>query len=133
LSCPNCDLDFKNPSAPVDLGAPLPRCLVCGNDEFYSQKDFNGELGFAVALTSAVVGILVMIFIDPIAGVLFLFLFALMAWIVWGALASCLVCYLCQNIYRGVPFHPDQRGHNLGIDRKYDGRRREWLRQVLSS
>jgi hypothetical protein len=126
-------LDFKNTSAPVEHGMPLSACLVCGNQEFYAQKDFNGELGFAVALASAVVGILVMIFIHPLAGMLFLFLFALTAWIVWGALASCLVCYLCQNIYRGVPCQPDQRGHNLGIDRKYDGRRTEWLRRVLSS
>lgn len=128
FSCPHCQLVLDGRAGSLRLGEPVEQCLVCGNHEFYIQKDFNRELGLMIVLGSALVVFLSMLVIHHLFGVICLLLVALVDWMVYRQLANVTVCYLCQSIYRGFPLHPAHVGFYLGHEEKYKKLRQAWLK-----
>ena len=133
LSCPYCELGFHGGGEMPRPRLPIGRCWVCGNDEFYVQKDFNREFGLVIVIASAMVTFLVMLLISPTLGILCLLAIALLDFIVYRALSNCTVCYLCHSIYRGFPTNPGHQGFYLGSEEKYKPRRQEWARRILDA
>ena len=131
LTCSHCRLEFKGMGKASAKGAPISRCWVCGNGEFYVQKDFNRQLGFMIVLGSAMIVFLIMLLIDHILGIFCLMGIALVDFVIYRLLANVTVCYLCQSIYRGFPLDPGHRGFYLGQEEKYKKLRREWLKSTL--
>ena len=131
LSCPHCRLPLAGPGKSSVGTRAIDRCWVCGNEQFYIQKDFNRELGFMIVLFSAVIVSLVMLLIDHIFGVVCLMGIAAVDWMAYRMLANVTVCYLCQSIYRGLPLNPEHHGFYLGYEEKYKKRRQEWVAALL--
>jgi len=136
LSCPHCDLVFEGSAvegsvAEKNVARRLDRCTVCGNTEFYIQKDFNRQLGLMIVLTSFLIIFLIMLLWDHLVGIYFLFGLAAVDWIVYRMLANVTVCYLCQSVYRGVAPNPEHTGFYLGSEEKFKHRRGEWLKTLL--
>ncbi len=131
FSCPHCRLDLHGSAGGIHLDRPVSRCLVCGNEELYIQKDFNRELGLMIVLSSALLVFLVMLVIHHLLGILCLLAVALVDWVVYRLLANVTVCYLCQSIYRGFPQNPDHTGFYLGSEEKYKKRRQSWTKALL--
>lgn len=143
VSCPHCRLDLGNavhavkpaerPTGRPELSAsaPVAACWVCGNEEFYVQKDFNRQLGFLVVAVTGMLIFLVMLVIGHLVGVACLFVLALADWMIYRRLADVTVCYLCQSVYRGFPANPRHAGFYLGCEEKYKKLRQSWLRETL--
>src|SRR5262245_1034847 len=54
-SCPACRRELSLfPADRVAEGGPLTRCVVCGGERFYTQRDFNQRLGCLIAGVGAV-------------------------------------------------------------------------------
>jgi hypothetical protein len=130
-ACGECGLQFAGGEPMPAPGRPLESCWVCGNRQFYVQKDFNRELGLAIVIGSFFLVFLVMLLVDHRAGIFCLFGLALIDWLVYRKLRNVTVCYLCQSIYRGLPLNPAHRGFYLGDEERFKGLRPKWLAQVL--
>ena len=108
LHCLHCD---HRQSFPSDVrtsdGAwvdPLTRCLACGSERLFAQKDFNRKLGVAIVIVGAV----------------------LSPWTYGASLVACLlfdyglyylvpeitVCYGCDAIHRGFSHNTAHRAHD---------------------
>jgi hypothetical protein len=131
LSCSYCRLEFGGGGMAPRPQSPVERCWVCGSTDFYVQKDFNRELGLMIVIASAMVIFLVMLLISPGLGIACLLLIAALDFIVYRALSTCTVCYLCHSIYRGFPPNPAHQAFYLGSEEKYKRLRQEWIRKTL--
>jgi len=83
---------------------PLTRCLACGSERLFAQKDFNRKLGVAIVVVGA----------------------ALSPWTYGASLVVCMlidyglyylvpeitVCYGCDAIHRGFSHNPAHRAHD---------------------
>jgi hypothetical protein len=133
LACPHCELVFRQGGTPPRPRQPVETCWVCGGQEFYVQKDFNRELGLVIVIASAMVIFLMMLLIDPFLGILCLLVIAVLDLIVYSALSTCTVCYLCHSIYRGFPPNRKHQGFYLGSEERFKSHRHEWLKKTLGT
>jgi hypothetical protein len=129
--CPSCGLDPGAEAGPPRPGFPVERCWLCGNGEFYIQKDFNRRLGIAIVLGSALVIFPVMVWKGHLLGIYCLLAIALLDWAAYQVLPDVTVCYLCQSIYRGLPLNPGHTGFYLGLEEKHKKLRQAWLDKLL--
>lgn len=130
LRCPHCELRFSDGAPVPRAGAPVKTCWVCGNEEFYIQRDFNRELGLLIVVASAMIVFLIMLLMDPFLGILCLVLIAIVDLLVYRSITSCTVCYLCQSIYRGYPLNPEHKSFYLGTEERYKKPRIAWAKKV---
>jgi hypothetical protein len=129
-ACPACGWRFDAGGERPRPGEPVRVCWVCGNDEFYVQKDFNRQLGFAIVVMSFALIFLVMLWKGHLAGVVLLLALGAADLLVFLRLRNVTVCYLCHTIYRGFPLSPEHRGFYLGREENYKHRRKEWLARL---
>ena len=88
------------------------RCPICTCRQFYTDKDFNQIIGFAIMG----VGIVLV----PLTYGLSLPVFALIDWIIYKKVPKLVACYRCGSEFRGFPI-PDRLKnfmHPIGL--KYD-------------
>lgn len=130
LHCPHCEVQFSEGVPVPRAGAPLQACWVCGNQEFYVQRDFNRELGLLIVVASAMIVFLIMLLMDPFLGILCLFVIAIVDLVVYRSITSCTVCYLCQSVYRGYPLNPGHKSFYLGTEERYKKQRIAWAKKV---
>ena len=130
-SCPRCGLDLGPGASPPVPGRPVERCWLCGNGEFYIQKDFNRRLGLTLVVCSALAVFLVMLLAGHLVGIYCLLGIALADLAAYHLLPNVTVCYLCHSVYRGFPPHPDHAGFYLGLEEKHKKLRQQWLGKVL--
>jgi hypothetical protein len=109
----------------------VERCWLCGNGEFYIQKDFNRRLGLTIVVGSALVIFLIMLFKGHLVGIYCLLAVALADWVAYQLRPEVTVCYLCQTIYRGFPLNPAHSGFYLGYEEKHKKLRQAWLARFL--
>ena len=129
-TCPQCELPFGRGGTPPEAPQPVDHCCVCGNEEFYIQKDFNRNLGIGIVVLSAIVVYWVMLLTTHWVGIPILFAIALLDFVVYHRLRNVTVCYLCQSLYRGYPLHPDHTGFYLGLEEKHKPLRQDWLAEI---
>lgn len=93
-ACPGCGRTLPAPPF-VDPGAPtiLSRCLRCGLDRLYVQKDFNKKAGLWVFIVAAVLSV-------PTWG-LSLVAATLLDLGLYYALGEATLCYGCGAVHRG--------------------------------
>jgi hypothetical protein len=130
-ACPRCHLDLGPGAAPPAPGRPVERCWLCGNGDFYIQKDFNRRLGLTLVVGSALAVFLVMLLAGHLVGIYCLLGIALLDLAAYHLLSNVAVCYLCHSVYRGFPLHPGHAGFYLGLEEKHKKLRQQWLGKVL--
>jgi predicted RNA-binding Zn-ribbon protein involved in translation (DUF1610 family) len=130
LRCPHCELRFMEGVEVPRANSPVKKCWVCGNEEFYVQRDFNRELGLLIVVASAMIVFLIMLLMDPFLGILCLVVIAVVDLIIYSSITNCTVCYLCQSIYRGYPLNPQHKGFYLGTEERFKRMRVDWGKKV---
>ncbi len=109
LKCIHCQESFAKAETVANI---FNRCPVCTCRQFYTDKDFNQIIGFAVMG----VGIVLV----PLTYGLSLPVFALVDWIIYKKVPKLVACYRCGTEFRGfpVPEHLKPFIHQIGL--KYD-------------
>ena len=125
--CGACGATVPLDGSGLDPAQPVARCAVCGNDEFYIQKDFNRVLGLWVVVASGLSALLVMLLVSHLAGLVVLFAVTVLDWIVFRRLRDVTVCYLCNTIYRGFPRGGNAGPFYLGNEERFKALRQTWM------
>ncbi len=104
----------------VDAGAigsgRLERCLRCGGDRLYTQKDFNRKLGLLVFAVAAVLSV-------PTWG-LSLLAATLIDLLLYHLIGDVTVCYGCRAQHRGFRKNPQHGPFDLHVAEAVDRRPR---------
>lgn len=72
----------------------LETCVVCGDNRFYKQKDFNRKIGVGLFIIAAILSIWTY-------GISFI-VFWLIDFFLFKRLGTIVICYKCETIYRNV-------------------------------
>jgi hypothetical protein len=118
LECDSCHWSRPLPPGARDDAAP-ERCLVCGCDDLWRQKDFPQRLGLAMVALGAVLSTIAWAYHLPATALGILLGFALVDLVLFSFMQDVLVCYRCHARYRDIPFRDDQPRFNLETAERY--------------
>ncbi len=114
FSCEHCASPIRlQASESITQRGVVDRCILCGKEVFYIQKDFNRRLGCAIIA----VGALTSIYTYGIS----LLVAAAVDWFLYYRLPEVTVCYFCNSIYRGYAPNPKHKGYDLSIGELVEG------------
>ncbi len=102
-ACDRCGAE-TSVSAPAE-STIIDRCVACGHDELYFQKDFNRTTGITLVVIGA-------IFVPWTWGLSLLGV-TILDYIVWRLVKDVIVCYRCQAVHRGYPANPALKPFDL--------------------
>ena len=143
ITCRDCNREIEfSPSAIADgvrchsCGKPAPlradpsikdenivrKCVACGHDTLYIQKDFNRNLGIAIVVLGSLVSLFFFQRSQPLLGMLALFVSAGVDFLIYSLVGEVTVCYSCHAVYRGLDRNPDHGPFDLKDLEKYGGR-----------
>jgi hypothetical protein len=86
-------------------------CAVCGNGQFYLQKDFNTRLGVLIFAAGVLLSYHTYFLSLVIATIIDV--------ILYHVLKTVTICYQCRAIYRNFEEHPDHRGFDPHLGMKF--------------
>jgi hypothetical protein len=118
--------------APDPNGSILRRCVVCGNDQLYRQKNFPQWLGLSLlTFACAAFFILQLLYHQGWAWAILLGSAAIDL-ILYLIVGDVIVCYRCQARHTGLPKQKAYEPFELAIAEKYrqERRRREASRSA---
>jgi len=95
---------------------PLERCLRCGLDRLYVQKDFNRKLGLAVFVVAALLSV-------PTWGVSLL-VATLIDLGLYFLIGDVTICYGCNTQHRGFSRNPAHGAFDLHVAEEIDNQPR---------
>jgi hypothetical protein len=105
LPCRNCHQPVSlTISEKIKNAGQIDHCAVCGNTEFYLQKDFNPRLGLLIFA----LGVLFSYHTKFIS----LFVATAIDFVLYYVLPTVTICYQCRAIYRGFKENPEHQGFN---------------------
>lgn len=108
LHCSHCDhRQSFPPDARASDGAwtePLARCLACGTQRLFVQKDFNRKMGVAIVIVGAV--------LSPWTYGASLVICMLIDYGLYYLVPEITVCYGCDAIHRGFSHNPAHKAHD---------------------
>ena len=118
VMCSSCG--WTRPTTGGDLNGETPvRCLVCGCDDLWRQKDFPQRLGVMIVALGIVLSTLAMIYMRPELSLGILLAFALADMILYAVMPDCLVCYRCHARFRRVPGMEQAAAFDLEVNERY--------------
>lgn len=113
VDCPACGRSHPiRVDESVARTGELTRCLVCGLDRLYVQKDFNKRLGIAIFVVAALLSV-------PTWG-LSLVVATLLDFGLYYLLGDVTLCYRCAVQYRGFRRNPEHRPFDLHVAEAID-------------
>lgn len=128
LDCEGCH--WSREIRPEDLAAGRPqRCLVCGCDDLWRQKDFPQRLGVAMVALGAILSTIAWAYYMPATALGVLLAFALADLVLFVVMQDVLVCYRCHARYRDAILTDDHPRFNLETAERY---RQEAARRKVS-
>jgi hypothetical protein len=98
------------------------RCVACGHDTFYIQKDFNRNTGLAIVAVGVLASIVFFARSEPLYAMLALVGAAGVDLAIYALMGEVTVCYPCHTVYRGFRKNPDHGPFELKDLEKYGGR-----------
>ncbi len=120
--CSGCDhrqhLDAAEPTLPV--------CVVCGNHEFYKQKDFPHTLGMVILVAALLLSTATYYSYAKWWTWSFLIGSAIVDGALYLLVGDVIVCYRCNAHYRGVTANDHHQPFEITIGERY---RQERIRQ----
>jgi hypothetical protein len=113
VECPACGrLHALHVDADRVRDGVLTRCLVCGLDRLYTQKDFNRRLGIGIFVVAALLSVptwgLSLVVATLLDAGLYLFL------------GEVVICYRCAVQYRGFQRNPAHQPFDLHVAEAID-------------
>ncbi len=115
-ACRGCGRTFQAPLLDSFEPRLLSRCLHCGLDRLYVQKDFNKKAGLWVFIVAAVLSV-------PTWG-LSLLAATLIDLVLYYALGDATLCYGCGAVHRGFRKNPAHGAFDIHIQETVDRRMR---------
>lgn len=122
--CSNCDWSRPFTATDVIDGKPV-RCLACGTDDLWRQKDFPQGLGLLLVGTGALLSTIAWAYVRPITAIAILMAFALADLLLYTFMNDVLVCYRCRAKHRRANLDAEHPRFNLELAERY---RQEALR-----
>jgi hypothetical protein len=118
LCCDHCR--WSRPLKPADFtGEPPERCLVCGCNDLWRQKDFPQALGLALVALGALLSTIAMAYYYPGTALGVLLAFALGDLLLYTFMPDVLVCYRCAARHRHAKLREDSPRFNLDTAERY--------------
>ena len=118
MQCPYCDWSRDVRSADVAKGKPQ-RCLACGNEDLWRQKDFPQRLGLLIVVLGALLSTVAWANYWPRTALGILMLFALADLLLYTLMKDVLVCYRCWAKHRRTAFDADHPRFDLEVAERY--------------
>jgi hypothetical protein len=114
--CPDCGRASPGFARDWDATRPLARCLHCGLDRLYLQKDFNKKAGLWVFIVAALLSV-------PTWG-LSLLAATLIDLALYYALGDATLCYGCGAVHRGFRKNVAHGAFDIHVQEAVDRRAR---------
>src|SRR5262245_60317418 len=123
VRCPSCQSDVPVRVNPVMLEDGIVRkCVACGHDTLYVQKDFNRTVGLAIVIVGSLGSLYFFSRGQPLYAILSLVGMAAIDFVIYSIVNEVTVCYACHAIYRGFQKNPEHETFDLKNLEKYGGR-----------
>jgi hypothetical protein len=118
VACRHCG--WTKPIDERDFSADAPRrCLICGCDDLWRQKDFPPQLGLAIVAIGIVSSTIAVAYMRPTLAIGILMFFALADMILFSIMRDALVCYRCHARYRGAVIGESHPKFDLELNERY--------------
>ncbi len=118
LRCSSCS--WQRSVAEEDRSGKEPsRCVVCGCEDLWRQKDFPQRLGVLMVGTGALLSTIFWWFMEPTWAIGVLLAFALIDGVLYTFMRDVLVCYRCQARHRHASLDGRHERFNLETHERY--------------
>lgn len=129
LKCAHCE--WSRPVSPDFFDDGIPnRCLACGCDDLWKQRDFPQKLGLAIVGTQILLSTLAWAWMYPLLCYGILLAFLLLDYVLYSLMPDVLVCYRCRARYRFAKLPESVPAFDLETAERY---RQEAMRLEASS
>jgi hypothetical protein len=118
LSCDSCHWQREIPPGDIVGGRPL-RCLACGCDDLWRQKDFPQRLGLLMVGLGILFSTIAWARMEPVLAIGILMGFALIDMVLFFVMPDVLVCYRCGARHRGANPSAEHPRFELDIHERY--------------
>lgn len=118
LTCDGCHWS-RAFQADARRDAVPAKCLVCGCDDLWRQKDFPQRLGLAMVALGAILSTIAWCQHMPVTALGVLLAFALVDLALFTFMKDVLVCYRCHARYRNLNFPDEHPRFNLETAERY--------------
>lgn len=118
LQCAHCE--WSRPMSPDDFDDAVPRrCLTCGCDDLWRQRDFPQTLGLVIVGTQVVLSTIAWAWMEPLWTYGILLFFLLIDYALYALMPDVLVCYRCHARYRFTKLPESVPAFNLETAERY--------------
>ncbi len=117
LACRHCG--WTKPTADEIIADAPQRCLICGCQDLWRQKDFPPLLGLAMVGAGIVLSTIAVAYMLPVVALGILMAFALIDMALFAIMRDALVCYRCHARYRGANLTDAHAKFDLEVNEKY--------------
>jgi len=115
LTCSSCEHTLEYFEGTLDdsgeIVDPAARCIACGYDRLFAQKDFNRRIGLLLVVIGAV--------LSPWTYGLSLVVFMALDYGLYRFVPEVTVCYGCGAIHREFEHNPLHRAHDPLLADRY--------------
>ena len=118
LSCSSGDWSRDISTADIEDDRPK-RCLCCGNEDLWRQKDFPQALGLLMLVTGGTLSTIAWWYVEPVWALGILLVFAAIDMVLYAVMNDVLVCYRCSARHRKANIHDDHPRFNLELNERY--------------
>lgn len=123
LNCEHCRGKVPLRMDPsIQANGFVTRCVACGHDTLYIQKDFNRNLGVGIVVVGCLAALFFFSRSQPLLGMLALVAASGIDLLLYSLVGDVTVCYACHTIYRGFARNPSHSTFELKDLEKYGGR-----------
>lgn len=123
VRCPNCQAEINMAIDDSILERNVvTKCVSCGHDALYLQRDFNRQVGMAIVGLGIVISTYLFARGRPLYAMSALAVTALVDFLAYSLVGEVTVCYSCHAIYRGFQRNPGHEPFDLKKLEKYGGR-----------
>jgi len=118
VACRHCG--WSRTVEPGQLSADVPqRCLICGCQDLWRQKDFPAWLGLVMVGLGIVLSSIAVASMRPVWALGILMAFALADMLLFALMRDALVCYRCHARYRNTGALHEQPRFSLEVNERY--------------
>ena len=121
--CPSCGKpqELRFPQSLIDSNT-VSKCVACGHEDLYIQKDFNRQLGLIIVGIGVLSSTYFFNHREPFYAMASLVVTALVDLIIYSLVGFVTVCYSCHAVYRGFNRNPQHEPFDLKKLEKFGGR-----------
>ena len=128
VNCAGCG--WTRPFTDSEMHGETPvRCLICGCDDVWRQKEFDQRLGVCIVGLGILLSTIAFAYMMPGVAMIVLMVFGLADYVLYAVLPDRLVCYRCHSQYHRIPNTAQTAAFDLEVNERY---RQEAIRIKLA-